>query len=97
VLGRFTILFFFLISSFVVFTQENLSNLHQKELLIQSDTIILDTLSIVPQSVFIYEFPTAFTDSLLYIDYAKALLIIKNKSKLYNKRELPLKISCFSI
>ena len=80
------ILFFVLINSSAAYAQESLSNLRTKNIVIQNDTIILDTLSIVSQSIRIEQFPDIFTDSLIIIDYAKSLLIIKDKAKLYGKK-----------
>lgn len=67
--------------------QQNLSNIRTKEILIQTDTIVLDTLSIVPQSLKIQsKISNPLKDSLLIIDYAQARLIVKDKAKLYNQQ-----------
>lgn len=85
--SKFLILSVFTIIFLPLFAQKNLSNIRTQEILIQSDTIVLDTLSIIPQSLSIEsEFSPAIKDSSLFIDYAKALLIVKNKEKLYGKK-----------
>lgn len=85
--SKLLILSVFIIIFSPLFAQENLSNIRTQEILIQSDTIVLDTLSIIPQSLSTEsEFSAIIEDSLLFIDYAKALLIVKNKVKLYGKK-----------
>ncbi|MCF6240587.1 MAG: hypothetical protein L3J74_04490 [Bacteroidales bacterium] len=85
--GKFLILSVFIILFSQVSAQENLSNIRTRELLIQSDTLFLDTLSIVPQSLSIQNaYLNLIKDSLLSIDYAKAQIIIKDKARLYGKK-----------
>ncbi len=87
VINRLSILFFFVLQTYLLAAQQNLSNIRTQEIFIQSDTIVLDTLSIVPQSLTIEsKFSNLLKDSLLIIDYAKALLIVKNKAKLYHQK-----------
>ena len=83
----FIILWVCLLFSYRIFSQENLSNIRQKEIFIQHDTIVLDTLSIVPESILITQNGQIIkTDSLFIINYAKALLIIKGKENFYTKK-----------
>lgn len=57
-----------------------MSNLKQKELLIQSDTTLFDSLSIVPNSEIIFFNGHLLMKPAYEIDYPKSLLILKNKN-----------------
>ncbi len=84
--NKWIILFFLIFSNLPLSAQENLSNLRNKTLVLNTDSIFLDTLSIVPSSVKISgAYAHALRDSLLIIDYPKALLIVLDKEKLYGK------------
>ncbi len=86
VIKRLSILFFFILQTYLLAAQQNLSNIRNKKILILSDTLVLDTLSIVPQSLKIQnKVLNPLKDSLLIIDYAHARLIVKDKAKLYNQ------------
>ncbi len=63
-----------LIFSFYVHAQ-SLSNAHIQEMVITSDTMQLDSLSVVPQSVSLYNNNKLVNDSLYTIDHANGLLI----------------------
>ncbi len=83
---RFSNIIFFIIGiCILVFTPidadaQNLNNYRQQSLLLSNDSIILDSLSIVPASVIVKDKQgKILSDKLYRIDEAKALLIIDQK------------------
>ena len=80
-----------LIISFLLFcatiSAQIKSNLHEKIIQLNSDTISIDTLSLVPNSVFLFnENGNIISDSLYKIDYAKALIIPSKSIKNTNAK-----------
>lgn len=51
------------------------SNLRQRTLQIDADTVRLDSMSIAPQSVLAYRGDTLLSDTLIHVDYARGLII----------------------
>ncbi len=65
----------------LVLTAQSYNNLRRRALIFQSDTIQIDTLSLVPASVVIYDSAGyVLPDSLYYISYTRATLILKSES-----------------
>lgn len=61
---------------------QEFSNLHHKEISVIADTIIIDSLSVVPKTVFLFdENKKLIPDNLYHIDYAKSQLILTNNFK----------------
>ncbi|HSH53146.1 MAG TPA: hypothetical protein VK982_15585, partial [Bacteroidales bacterium] len=58
---------------------QNISNLREKIFVIQSDSILVDTLSIVPGSEILKYKHQVISDTLYQLDYAKSLLILNSK------------------
>ncbi len=76
--------------------QENLSNIRIKKITINSDTIVLDSLSIVPSSfTIIGDFQWAINDSVILIDYSAALLIIKKNKTTFAGKEINVQYRVF--
>lgn len=76
--------------------QEPLSNIRSKHLLIRSDTIFLDTLSIVPGTFVVEDgLKTALQDSSIIINYVEALLIVKKDKNKYIGAEINIKYRVF--
>ena len=70
-------IFLFYLAIFPVFTgyTQELSNIRSREILITGDTIILDTLSIIPGSLFLFNNAhQLIPDSLYYVDYPAATI-----------------------
>lgn len=79
-----------------VYGQKNLSNIRIKTILISSDTIQIDTLSIVSGTFIVDdELNTAIRDSLILIDYIKALLIVKKNKQKYIGSKIKVKYRVF--
>jgi len=101
-LKKATILILFLIVNvYLSFAQVDLSNLKSKIIYINKDTIILDSLSIVPYSIIIKDKNKNFINKDDFIiNYAKSLLILKNNKSIYynnifyiNYRVFPFKMN----
>lgn len=76
---RSILLFLFLSLSSLCFSQAN-GNVHSKTIKISSDTIQLDTLSLIPGSIIIKKSDGTMIDtSLFYIDHANGKLILNRK------------------
>ncbi len=76
---KLTIILLLLILPFILKSQ-SISNLRFSKLQITGDTIKIDTLSIIPKSLILYDSLGLIIDSVLYkIEYAKSLLIFKQK------------------
>ncbi|HBF89420.1 MAG TPA: hypothetical protein DDX39_12330 [Bacteroidales bacterium] len=73
------------------------SNLRQKEIIVLTDTITIDTLSIVPKTFFIFTKDNQLvSDSLYSIDYAKSSLILsENLQKIHSKLTLRYRVFDF--
>ncbi|MEN8122522.1 MAG: hypothetical protein ABFS35_19420 [Bacteroidota bacterium] len=85
----------FFTSSYIL-GQENLSNIRTKIILIDSDTVLLDTLSVIPGTFIIdAELGPALKDSLIIIDYAAALLILKKNKKEFIGKKVNVKYRVF--
>ncbi len=92
--------FLYLIFSILIFLShkvgaQELSNLQQKSLKVVDDTLLLDTLSLVPNSAIIKNSEGLFiADSLYAIDYANAKIIfnpsLKNQTIAISYRTLPI-------
>jgi len=79
-----------------VYGQENLSNIRTKDLLISSDTIYIDTLSIVPNTFILEDnYSNALQDSSIIIDYVKALFIVKKNKQKYIGSKIKVKYRVF--
>ncbi len=77
----FVIAFLLFASQGIAYTQ-NISNIREAHISIANDTIQLDTLSILPNSIFIFDTSgKLINDSLYSIDYGKALLIASASMK----------------
>lgn len=75
------LLILFSVSVLTSFSQ-SLSNIRIKTTAVKGDTLLLDSLSLVPNSVFISDSNgKLISDTLYSIDYAKGILIIKNQYK----------------
>ena len=80
-----SILFFYCL--FLTSFSQDLSNLRNKSLTINSDTIVLDSLSIVPGSLILFsQNNIVVPDSLYKIDYATAIVTINSKLLAYNTK-----------
>ena len=93
-------LYLILLILFLVFfyskAQENLSNIRIKKILIGSDTVLIDTLSIVPGSVVIFGgFKLALRDSSLLINYSSATLIVSSNKNEYLGKQINIKYRVF--
>ena len=89
------LLILFFTSSYIL-GQENLSNIRTKQILIDSDTVFLDTLSIVPGTFIIDgELEPALKDSLIIINYPAALLVIKRDKKNFIGKKVNVKYRVF--
>ena len=76
------IFFFFLLLSPLLSGAQQLSNYRSKIIILTSDTIIIDTLSIIPKSLVIRDSTGIIIDSSLYkINYPEAKLILKTNDK----------------
>lgn len=71
-----------MLSSTLLSFSQNLSNFRTKKFTLDKDSVLLDSLSIAPNSVIIYDNNgKLISDSLFRIDYAKAILYVAENQK----------------
>lgn len=76
---------------------QSLSNIHIKEIIWNSDTLVIDSLSIVPNSIFIYDDNDKLIDDSLYISNYEDAYIIKKKGLYINNIKLKYRVIPFPI
>jgi hypothetical protein len=76
-LKQILLLGLFIITNYI--EAQNISNLRQKKVVLKADTILMDSLSLVPNSEIIFYNNNLLDEAAYEIDYPKSLLIVKDK------------------
>ena len=92
---------FFLILFYVFFVNlvfaQSLSNIIEKDIKLVSDTITLDSLSIVPNSLEVYFDGQFVSDSLYFVNYEKATISFDNFALLLQDNDIHVKYRVFPV